>query len=329
MGRWIFIPVLGALVMGCAPQDFQQMETGSNSAQKIVGDPDKSLTEASLSCSLSSVAYQLDMKMLGFEVMNQNQTSFGFNLLKGVFSGAGFDANVSVQKATMTFHMDLYDSTHSSELLGAATEEVTANKNEMGGGLNFQFIKLNTTNYYQTKLSDLSLQALNKTLAGLKTQSSTSLPVWSSWVVKVASADQVFIPVGTQSGLRVGDELNIYKTQLLWKNQPCSSELLFAQKEDVDPIAVGKVMQLDTQSGLLKVSFLKNGTLEVGDVVEVKKLAVVSGVTQPRQLLRPLKLRQADPAVIKFGADSQEIDLMMYAKEQIKSLVKTYGFYLQ
>ncbi len=129
-------------------------------------------------------------------------------------------------------------------------------------------------------LEDMVMSAFEKNLKNVDKVLSSRPRIWETSVFSIMSGNKVVIPVGTNSGLAVGDKLNIYKGDYEWTDasRPCNSSRTF-KTPDGEPelIAQAEVLPASvnlSNTAILKISNLKDGAvIERGDVVRFKEFA--------------------------------------------------------
>jgi hypothetical protein len=193
-------------------------------------------------------------------------------------------------------------------------------------GLDFKFdigyqqIGIDFHHYSKTPLAKLSAKGLEDSLENLTEEIKTLQDAWSTNVVALPNDRQLVVPVGSFTGLKVGDQFAIYNTEHVWAGEPCASEHLIARKTTAEPLTIGQVTQVQNNAALLNINYTDSTPILSGALVEVHKLTDAK-----RKLFRSLKINQVAGAELQFE-NNQRVDIGPYLNDQIRAVAAKYGF---
>jgi curli biogenesis system outer membrane secretion channel CsgG len=177
----------------------------------------------------------------------------------------------SEAKAVCAISARLVDTT-TGEILGAVTGEGESKRSGTsligggggGGGAGVGGFDSHASNFGQTLMGEAVTQAVNAVGAQLD-EKATMLPtrkVEVSGVVADVSGNTIIVNIGSKTGLRVGDKLDISRAVRQIKD-PATGKVL---KTVTNKIGEGTITEIDSDSATL--SFSGSGTAKVGDVAK-------------------------------------------------------------
>ena len=139
------------------------------------------------------------------------------------------------------------------------------------------------------------------------------------------NGNDVVIPVGKDSGVRLGDKFSAYNVDYLWQGDPCTSQLLLEKKTTNLALVQMVAVQVENNATLLKViSRNDEGQLRVGARVEIAQLAGSDAAS--RRLARTVALRslQSEPLPLPDGTG---LNLKVYMEETLRAVMDEYGLH--
>lgn len=275
-------------------------------------------------CEIQAAEYALDTKMISFEMESSTGLSMGFNLLNSFLKL--FQVSFKTKSGRLSLEMSLYDPMKPQvELMNVLGDSVMRG-NEFSFDLSYQQIGVGFSHYSQTPIAKLSKKGLENALGNLTAKINQLQDPWSTEVVALPSDNEAVVPVGSFTGLKLGDQFAIYNVDHIWEGEPCKSEHLFVKKTTPYPVAIAEVTQIENNAALLTVierdqyAQISNMKIENGSFVEIHKL------TEPeRKLFRSLEIRSVIGAEMQFE-NSQKIDLTPHLTSQIRSIAHSHGF---
>ena len=136
--------------------------------------------------------------------------------------------------------------------------------------------------------------------------------------------NKVVIQAGANSGLQVGDELEVFPLDHVWEGDPCSSRHLSAVVDKSKPPVILRVTDNIWSSpsyALLDIvdAGLNNFKIRPGDYVQIHKLVQPETGTARKALARSIKIGDVTPG--KLMVENQEIDWVPYLKLQITPIL--------
>lgn len=276
-------------------------------------------------CEIQGAEYALDTKMVGFEIESSNGVNLGFNLLQSFFRV--FNVNFKMKTGRMSMAMSLYDPIKPQYELFSVLGSGKMRETEFGFDFNFYQVGVGFEHYSKTPIAKLAERSLTDTFTNLTKKVTQLQDKWSTDVVARVSVDEVVVPVGGFTGIKIGDQFAIYNVEHVWRGEPCMSEHLMARKTTPYPVAVAQVTQLENNAALLTViqrddySQANGLDIELGAMVEVHKL-----VGEKRAALyRSLEIRSIVGAKMSFENDLS-LDMTPHLTDQIRAIARNHGF---
>lgn len=275
-------------------------------------------------CEIQATEYALDTKMVSFEIVSNNGATFGFDLLTNFFKM--FQLSFKTKTGRMALAMSLYDPMNPEYELMNVLGSSKMNESSFKFDISFQQIGLGFEHYSKTPLSKLAEKGLDDTLGRLVNEINKLQDPWSTQVVATPSKSEMVVPVGSFTGLQVGDEFAVYNVEHIWSGTPCSSQHLIARKTTPYPVAIVVASQVEKNAAMLTVvtrdeySDINRLEIEKGALVEVHKL-----VDSKRKLLRSLEIKSVTGAQMVFE-NNQAVDLSGHLADQIRAVVHRHGF---
>lgn len=284
-------------------------------------------------CEVPTSEYALDTKVIAFEIVSNTGLSMGFDLISKFLRF--FQFSFRAKTGRLSLAMSLYDPMKPDfELMNVLGQSKMVER-EFKFDFSFSKAKVGFDNFYKTPISLLTERGLEDTLKNMTNSISTLEDEWTTHVVAIPTATEVIVPVGSFTGLRVGDFFEIYNVQHIWTGVPCESEHLIARKTTSRPIAIAMVTQVDKNASVLTVydnPYAKNSIevnslaqpIELGAVVEIHKLQQ-KDEKDIRKLFRSLEIRAVEGAEMEFG-ESHKVDISQYVKDQIRAVAHKHNF---
>jgi hypothetical protein len=308
------------LNMGCAGFE-------SQSVQSVLSDVNSGKSQITTKpyCEVDLADYELDLKLLSFEIKDKFNVGFGYNLISGFLRAFGISVKTERGEMLMSGHL--------REALRPLESVVDALGQGNSKGVDFNFsldlVQLGADfgYYYQTPLHKLTEKTIKSNLSNLRTELNAVETPWATRIVhSFERIQQYIIPAGSVAGIRIGDEFAIYNVENVWQGEPCESDLLFRRKVTLTPAAIAVVTQLEKQAALLTISQMRSDLpLEDGAAVEIFNLPLKKNEKQ-RGLARSVRLSrlESEPISVQNG---KTVDLTSYLKEQSAALLNQYGWY--
>lgn len=277
-------------------------------------------------CEVDFADYELDTRLLAFEITDRGNVGFGFNILNGFFRALGL--RIKTERGVMLASMSMSQSLRPSESLAHVTGEGKSSKTEFNFELDALQLGLDIGYFRQTPLSRLTEKTLMSTLQNLKNEMNGVETAWSTRAVHLYPIEQqLIIPTGSVAGIRLGDRFKIFNVDHAWRGVPCESEHLFERKRTTEAIAIAEVTQLDKNASLLTlVDKRTDDPIEYGARVEIESLPLRNKEKGPRALARSVRFRSfhSEKLVVPGGAN---VDLTPYLVEHTGALLNHYGYY--
>lgn len=334
MGSNKFLRALGATIsvvatagsIGCS---------GFNAPDSFMTDPLISVSEGNRlamlntpSCILAYSDYQLDEKLMTFQITDTAGIDFGFNVNSGWLKAIGL--NVKTKKGRMDMTMHIYDSTDPKESLADTIGSATATDSSFNVNLDLILFKTDIGYAHNTPLATLMLNTIKNGLNSLRTKMQKSAPVWSSPIVYIDEPKrQVIIPAGYIADLREGDQFDIYNIDYVWEGDPCNSVLRIPAKTTTTPVAIAHVVQLAPNAAILEISSQliddKAEKIRLGSRVFIHNLPLGKG-EKSRTLGHSVHLNHVDSQPLSL-TNGDNVNLTGFLSEESLSVMSDFGFY--
>lgn len=320
-------PLLALLILpflcACMPGvSFVEQPDANNSLSQNL-DP--------MACLANTPDFQLNTSIDSFQLTGGANGNVGFNP-GGILQAIG--VNVTYSTGDLEMAMNITTPLFGTDPIAHSTGKGVTNNFSIGTTGLVALLTGNIGAWQSTGLYDASQGALTDTFGNLKA-GLPALPTWST--VVSAKTDQGFlIPVGTASGVKVGDQFNVYKVNYVWQadNGPCKSPLKIALKLTNTPFATLTVTQAELRTASVTASLNDNGTgVELYDRVEIKKLKNDSSGNTRTALnysIRLGSLTQSANLAFTDGRTTQIVDMTPFVRNQLSDLVanKIPGYFL-
>lgn len=313
------------LLVGCG----QFMADQELRAIELLQEVNDSVPQENVSkptCEVDYADFEIDGKLMYFEIKDKSDLGFGFDLFKGIFKAVGI--SFKTERGEMIMKMSLQETLRPREVVA----EVNGKGTSSGSDFRFELdlLKLGSIDfgyYYQTPIGKLTEKTLADSLKQLQTRLAQVDTGWTSKVVVVPNRRQVIIPAGSVAGVRIGDSFKIYNVESLWRGEPCFSELLFRRKMNPNkPTALAKVVQVELNAALLDVTGLDDDSMiELGALVEIDQLPLAKK-EKSRTLARSVRMNRLESGEVHL-TNGAKVDLSFYLNEQVTPLLTSYGFY--
>lgn len=281
-------------------------------------------TESRPACEIQEAEYQLDTKMVGFEMNNSAGVRAGFNALTGFVNllSVDFKAKSGSMELNMSLSSPIAPQYQLVDALGKGTfwsvgAGLDLGLNQVGGGFNF---------YHQTSLAKLAEKSLTDTFKNLDRELQPLQDEWSTQVVAIPTSEDVIIPVGSFAGIKKGDLFAIYNVDNVWQGEPCQSKFLMARKNPAEPVAYGEVTDIVKNAAALRLlnddahPRRFDARILKGAKVEVFKLT-----DNKRTLYRNLQIRSVIGAELNY-IDGSKVDIGPKIRDQIDAIARRFGF---
>jgi len=315
MSKFIKTLVLGSASLAftaCSGQSFSSVGSStSNSSQSASQQPQ---------CDIDPVDYVVSANIYDFEVTDNTNVSFGFNL-STIIKALGLSMNLTSGK--MSLSMQITDPLHIATPLVSVIGTSNYSSNGFSGSIDISKIGLSAGYYYSTPFATMTQNGLTNGFSNaLAKLAKVQLP-WSTKIQATVNPTTFVVGAGTAAGLLAGDQLALYNVNNIWQGAPCTSQLLISQKTTSTPVAVAQVVQVGDYSSTVQIiSRNWNDALDVGSVAEVFQLT-----GKNRVLNRSMRIGGVTSGILPVS-NGTSIDLGSYAQQQIQSVITNQGFYL-
>jgi hypothetical protein len=300
-------------LVACSGQSFSHVDNAASNVGQSISDQEQ--------CEIDPVDYIVSSSIYDFEVTDNTNANFGFNLLNKFINALGLSLNMSSGKMSLT--TTITDPLHQEVTLASATGSATYKSNGFSGSIDIGSISLGAGNLSSTPFATLTQNGLSDGLTNAMKQLASVQTAWSTKVIQVENASNYIVGAGTLAGLQVGDQLAIYNVDNRWSGTPCTSELLISQKTTSTPIAIVQVVQTDvTASTVQIVSRNWSDAINQGSVAEVYLLQ-----GKNRVLKRAVRIGPVTSPSLPV-ANGQSIDLQTFAQQQFPAILTGQNFYL-
>ncbi len=314
--------ILGATLVGLVACSEINTENAKFSLAKV--NESDSIASSKASCEVDFVDYELDAKLVAFEMTGKSNLSFGFNLLNGFFRAIGMSFNTESGQMIMSMHLDetLQTSNSVSDVMGYGKLTGTDFRLQ----LDAVQLGLDAGYYYRTPISKLTERTIKDSLKNLSKDLGKIETSWKTKIVSIVNEEEYIIPTGSVAGLRLGDTLAVYNMEHVWRGQECQSELIISRKTSSQPVAEMEIVQLEKNAAVLRlVKRNLPDIIEEGARVEVLSL-VKNGKKDKRILKSSVRLREISSGKLKIEAN-KETDLSPYVNEQLQAFLHEYNLY--
>lgn len=313
------------LATACTQKGFQSLDA----LEKVNnGELPSKLTRPQ--CELPTVDYILDTEVLGFEVIKSRDVSFGFNLLK--FFIRSFEGSFKVQNSQLTIRTNVRETLKPKDPLAPALGFGELQMRERNFQIGFFVFSGGYSSFSQTPLVSVFQRAVDQAVGSMAGQLASVEPEWSSTIVSLPTPTELVIPAGSNAGLRVGDEFEVFNIEHIWEGKPCDSKYLLPRATTSEPIAVVKIesgRSLYPNASLLKIlsQNSRDAVVEQGARVYLR----AKGGEPLRSLRRSANIKSMKPFVISYETSNgtQVIDLNSYLKEILMPTIYQKGMYLK
>jgi hypothetical protein len=313
MGKGLALLLLASSLVGCVGEFTAKSRVLEEVDLGIIPKPNDRPE-----CEVQSAEYNLDTKVVAFELGSDTGLTMGYDLLTGFMRAVEVSFRLKTARLSMTMGLqdpmkpghDLMNVLGKSRLWGLDFK-FDLGFNQIGAGFH---------HYSRTPLAKLSEKGLADSFDNLTDAIEDLQDKWSTQIVAIPNDREMVVPVGSFSGLKEGDQFAIYNTEHVWAGDPCTSEHLLARKTTAAPLAIGTVTQLGKNAALLAIHANDETPILSGAKVEIHKLT-----EDGRNLLRSVVINTVVGAEIQFE-NSQKVDIGPYLQDQIRAVAARYGF---
>jgi hypothetical protein len=316
MGKWTLVLSLVSLV-GCSGK----FGTPDLLSEVDEGRFPKPFTRPA--CEIQPAEYAINTDVVAFELETDNGFSMGWDLVSG-FARA-IQASFTLKTARLNLSMSLYDPIRPNYELTSVFGKSRLWNINFKFDLGIQQIGVGFNHYSQTPFSQLTQEGLAAALKNLTGRMAEMQDPWSTEVVAVPNLTQVILPVGSFTGLKLGDQFSIYNVEHVWEGVPCHSEHLLTRKTTTEPIATGEVIQLENSAALLDL--VGRADVPGGKFVPVEPGAMVEvyDLKGNHRLYRTLQIGKIGGAVLQFD-NSTSVNIGPYLAKQLHVVASRHGF---
>jgi hypothetical protein len=301
-------------LVACSGQNFSQVQDAAANIGQSVSSQEQ--------CEIDPVDYVISANVYDFEVTDNTNVNFGFNLANKFLKALGLNLNMSSGKMslTMTVTSPLNTEVTLASVAGTSSYKSTG----VGGSLDIGTISLGAGYMTSTPFATLTSNGLANGLSNATKKLASVASAWSTKIVQVENASTYIVGAGTKAGLQVGDQLAIYNIDNRWSGTPCTSELLISQKTTSTPVAIAQVIQTNPFNSVVQiVSRNWSDAIVEGAVAESYLL-----VGKNRVLNRSVRIGSVVSPSIPVS-NGQSIDIQGFAQTQFPTIVDgTAGYYL-
>jgi hypothetical protein len=216
----------------CAPMSssFKATDVASSAIKApppIEGPVDK------LTCLNRAVDYELSTDIVSFHMTDSRGLRVG---VKAPISGVpvGIDLGVTYSTGDLNTAMHLTRPLYGPDSVADKPGNGTNKQISFSADFGIQIVNLGFSYLKATPIGKLIESALVKNLQNLFADIRDP---WSTHISEIYGASDIEIPVGTSSGIQVGDEFDVYDVSYRWHGEPCESTLSVVRRNSPDPVA--------------------------------------------------------------------------------------------
>lgn len=311
---------LSLTLVGCGPSAGYQsalVQVNKGEAVPPVGGNEK---PEPTECEAPQTMYQLDTKMLAFEITSQNQFKFGFDIAKGWFEF--FKTNFKAITGRLNLEMTLVDALDPNKEIAHGKGESKMSKREFSFNFGIKEFGISFEHFSKTPVAKLTEKGLGQGLGQLKKNFDGKAEEWSAVVRGVVNnSNDVIVSAGTTSNLKRGDVLAFYNIKHEWIGVPCQSDYLFRRRTTDEPIAYGEVIDILNHAAQVRLDS-SEGLVEFGAKAVVHELT-----DSKRRLFQPLMIASVEGGELKIDdEDESQVDITPYLEMQISRMAASKGF---
>ena len=270
-------------------------------------------------CLVEYEEYQLDVHLNAFEIYSKKGFQFGFNLGEGLLQLLGF--SFKTEKGLMSLYMGLSESVNPTSWVSYVEGQATMKKRDFRFNIGVSQFNGGLSYFKQTPMNTLTGNSIKNGFSNMEKEMEAKQVNWKTRVVHSNEGQsRLVVPVGNVSGLRIGDQFNVFNVNYVWEGDPCVSELLIPAKTTTKPIAITEVVQVENNAAvLLVIDRFHDDIIELGAMVEINQLT-----DETRKLSHSVKVRNvsAHPIPVDEGLD---LDLTRYLDEQSRAFMDGYN----
>lgn len=309
--------VMCVALSACQGQNFQTMN-GEDQVDKVNDDGKMG------QCELDPVDYNIKTSVYAFELTDNTEISFGFNILNNFFKALGLE--IKLKRGALELAMKVTDPLNEEIPLAFEAGQGSFKAGGVAAKIDLSQIGIGFSFFGQTPLAGLTRGGLENGFDNVLKKLSTQNTPWQSKVTKVIDEDNLVLSIGAVSGLRVGDKFNIYNVRNIWEGAPCESSLIIKQKLSEQPLAVVEAVQVQNNAAVLKVVSRSSAeSIQPGAMVEINDLKKANK-NEKRSLLKSMRITriESQPLVI----NNIKVNIVEYMRNQLGPIITAKGYYL-
>ena len=275
-------------------------------------------------CELDPVDFNIKTSVYAFELTDNTEISFGFNILNDFFKALGLE--IKLKRGALDLAMKVTDPLNEAVPLAFESGQGKFKAGGVSAKIDLSQIGIGFSFFAQTPLAGLTRDGLQSGFDNVVTKLAAQNTPWQNKVTKVIDEDNVVLSIGAVAGIRPGDKFGIYNVRNVWTGKPCESELLIKQKLSDEPIAIAEATQVQNNAAILRiVSRTSAERIEPGAMIEIKELKKANKNDQ-RALAKSMRISAiaSEPLVI----NNVKVNIVQYMKNQLGPLITEKGFYL-
>lgn len=310
--------VVSISLIACQKSNFQTTTDESLNSEK-------DLTETMpIQCELDPVDFNIRTKVYAFELTDNTQVNFGFNILNNFFKFLGFE--IKLKRGSLDLSMIVTDPADESVPLADESGQGIFKSSGTSLKVDLSQIALGFSFFHQTPLAGLTRGGLENGFDKITSRLTNLKVPWQNKVTKIADEDTLILSVGAVAGIRVGDQFSAYNVENIWQGSPCQSQLLISRKLSEIPVAVAEAIQVDANATVLRIKTRNSAErIEPGALIEIKELKKTDPKDQ-RTLLKSVRIVsiESEPLII----NNIKVNIAEYMKNQLGPIITAKGFYL-
>ena len=220
-------------------------------------------TEAS--CMVNLPMAQMHTAVNSFEMVGGGGVTIGYNA-NGVQAPAVGSLNFQLQSAQLDLSM-IATQPLSQAVLGAINVTADQTKTNLSATINLGLFSIGPNYWYQTPLSTVTMNALNKGVAAVKAALTKE-----EWYTRVLENDDFSLTIigGDNVNLQLGDEVAVFNDAYYWSGTPCASTYVGGAAQN--PVAVIKIIAVGDTISVGQVIMRTDENAVVGAKARLYKL---------------------------------------------------------
>lgn len=305
----------------CQGQNFQTVQSeDDNQKGDDSGNDDFKIAQ----CELDPVDFNIKTSVYAFELTDNTEISFGFNILNNFFKALGLD--IKLKRGALDLAMKVTDPLNEDIPLAFESGQGSFKAGGVAAKIDLSQIGIGFSFFAQTPLAGLTRGGLENGFENVLKKLSEQNTPWQSKVTKVVDEDNVVLSIGAVSGIRPGDKFNIYNVKNIWTGKPCESEFLIKQKLSEHPLAIAEAVQVQNNATILRIVERSSAeAVQPGAMIEINELKKANK-NEKRALAKSMRITNivSQPLII----NNVKVNIVEYMRHQLGPIITGKGFYL-